>query len=372
MADAPEQARRLDLMVEGTGPVRLDRALAQAAPPDAVLTRTRMQQLIRDGMVSKADGTVVINPAARCHPGETWIVKVTPLPVPSASPADIPLVVVHEDSDLLVVDKPAGMTVHPAPGSVDGTLLNAVMHHCGGNLADTGDPLRPGIVHRIDKNTSGLLVVAKTRLAHVGLSGQFAAHDVDRLYTGFCHGVPETSNPRVAGLESVSFESGGVFKVTTQVGRSRGDRKKMAVMTTGGRHAVTRFRVVDVFPLVDRKSFAKVNFWLETGRTHQIRLHMQHLGHPLVGDPQYGGGRRLPPALDRDMHGDDPGGVHRQAELNGGTIRHPRRQALHAAQLGFVHPKSERQMTFESPLPDDLRDLERLLVASAAPEHDRG
>ncbi len=338
--------------------MRLDRALAQAAPSDAVLTRTRIQRLIREGMVTKASGGIVLEPDAKCHPGETWVVEVKPLPVPTASPNDIPLKIVHEDHEILVVDKPAGMTVHPAPGSVDGTLLNAVMHHCGGNLADTGNPLRPGIVHRIDKGTSGLLVVAKTRSAHVDLSSQFAAHDVDRLYTGFCHGVPERSSPRLAGLESVTFQGSDVFKVTTSVGRSRADRKKMAVMRSGGRHAVTRFRIIDAFSIGNRSRIAKINVWLETGRTHQIRLHMLHLGHPLVGDPVYGGGRRLPEELGLNASQAEPGRC--------------ARQALHAGVLGFTHPGTGERIRFESDLPCDLKDLECVLIEAHRKFHEPG
>ncbi len=346
MPDSPN--RRLTLVVTGSDPVRLDKALALAAPPHAALTRTRVQRLIRDGMVSKASGEIVLEPDTRCYPGETWVVEVKPLPIPTTEPNDIPLEIVYEDNELLVVDKPAGMTVHPAPGSEDGTLLNAVLHHCGGNLADTGNPLRPGIVHRIDKDTSGLLVVAKTGSAHVDLSNQFAAHDVERLYIGFCHGVPERSNPRLTGLESVSLQDGGVFKVTTSVGRNRADRKKMAVVRSGGRRAVTRFRVVDAFSIDRRSRFAKINFWLETGRTHQIRLHMLHLGHPLVGDPVYGGGRRVPEELERVPSPDGMGPL--------------ARQALHAGFLGFAHPKTGRRLRFQSELPGDLKDLECALI----------
>ena len=345
-------------MLTGSGPMRLDRALARAVPSNAALTRTRIQRLIREGMVSTASGEIVREPDAKCHPGETWVVEVTPLPVPTAAPDDIPLTIVHEDHEILVVDKPAGMTVHPAPGSVDGTLLNAVMHHCGGNLADTGNPLRPGIVHRIDKDTSGLLVVAKTRSAHVALSSQFSAHDVERSYVGFCHDVPEKSNPRLAGLKSVTIQDGNVFKVTTSVGRSRADRKKMAVVTSGGRHAVTRFRVIGAFSIGERARISKINFWLETGRTHQIRLHMLHLGHPLVGDPVYGGGRRLASVPVWNSSRDRPG---RRV-----------RQALHAGVLGFTHPETGEHVRFESELPCDLKDLERMLVEAHRNWRDAG
>ena len=246
----------------------------------------------------------------------------------------IALAVAYEDDDLIVVDKPADMVVHPAPGSPAGTLVNALIHHCGETLSGVGGVARPGIVHRIDKDTSGLLVAAKTDRAHRGLAAQFEAHTVDRLYRAVCHGVPSAGDPRLMGLTGVSAEPGWI-RIATGLARHRVDRQRQAV-TTGGRHAVTRLRVVEAFG----GAAALIECRLETGRTHQIRVHLAHAGHALVGDPVYGGRRRLPASA--------PG-----AEAAGAFPR----QALHAARLGFEHPATGRAMAFDSPLPADMADL---------------
>jgi len=206
-------------------------------------------------------------------------------------PEDIPLDVIYEDDDLIVVNKPAGMVVHPAPGTPSGTLVNALLHHFDGKLSGVGGVERPGIVHRIDKETSGLLVVAKSDAAHHGLAAQFAAHTAERSYLALCYGVPEPSDPRVRGVKGVSFETGSVMKITTQLARHRTDRQRQAVCFQRGRHAVTRARVIERFgtPAVA----GLIECRLETGRTHQIRVHMAHVGHGLVGDPVYGGKRKL-------------------------------------------------------------------------------
>ncbi|PWJ16983.1 23S rRNA pseudouridine1911/1915/1917 synthase [Jannaschia seohaensis] len=256
---------------------------------------------------------------------------------------DISLVVVHEDDDLIVIDKPAGMVVHPAPGSPGGTLVNALLHHFGGRLSGVGGEKRPGIVHRIDKDTSGLLVVAKSDAAHHGLAAQFEAHTARRRYLALCHGVPDPADPRLRGLRGISWEPGAVLKITTRLARHRTDRQRQAVTWEGGRHAVTRVWVEE-----DLGAAALISCRLETGRTHQIRVHLAHAGHGLIGDPVYGGRRAMPRG--------QPG-----AEA---AAAFPR-QALHAAELGFVHPVSGVEMSFEAPLPDDMAALLAALQGAA-------
>jgi 23S rRNA pseudouridine1911/1915/1917 synthase len=253
-------------------------------------------------------------------------------------PEDIPLEILHEDDDLIVINKPVGMVVHPAPGTPSGTLVNALLHHFGGNLSGVGGEKRPGIVHRIDKDTSGLLVVAKSDRAHHGLAAQFEKHTVDRHYLALCHGEPDASDPRLRGVRGTSFEMGGILKITTQLARHKTDRQRQAVLFSGGRHAVTRARVEEGFGAV-----ALINCWLETGRTHQIRVHLAHAGHALIGDQTYGGRRKVAPKVM---------GEALAAELNNFP-----RQALHAATLGFVHPVSGEHLSFEAPLPEDMATL---------------
>ncbi len=309
-------------------------------PEAAALSRTRLAKLMAEGVV-RVDGVTVCDPKARVSAGAVISIDVQEAQESHILPEDIPLRVVHEDADLIVVDKPAGMVVHPAPGSPSGTLVNALMHHCGDDLSGVGGMKRPGIVHRIDKDTSGLLVVAKSDAAHHGLADQFAAHTVDRYYRALVYGVPDANDPRLRGIRGASFEPGNVLKLTTQLARHRTDRQRQAVLFQGGRHAVTRARVVARYgtPAV----LAQVECWLETGRTHQIRVHMAHAGHGLVGDPVYGGRRKLARGA--------------LSEAAAEAVAGFGRQALHAAVLGFEHPVSGRQMRFEAPLPDDFQAL---------------
>jgi 23S rRNA pseudouridine1911/1915/1917 synthase len=259
--------------------------------------------------------------------------------------------VVYEDADLIVIDKPAGMVVHPAPGQWTGTLVNALLHHCGDDLPGVGGAKRPGIVHRIDKDTSGLLVAAKTDRAHLGLSAQFAAHSVDRRYLALVHGLPHYADPRLRGIRGVEAEPGGIVRIATGIGRHRTDRQRQAVLWDGaGRSAVTRFRVLEGFG--NPPVAALVECWLETGRTHQIRVHMAHAGHGLVGDSVYGGARKVAPRA--------VGAV--AAALAAGFPR----QALHAATLGFDHPVTGERLSFASDLPDDMAGLIAALKAGGA------
>jgi 23S rRNA pseudouridine1911/1915/1917 synthase len=293
---------------------RLDRALAAVVP---TLSRERLKALISNGSVLGPQGAPVRDPSAKAVPGATYELAI-PEPKPAHNEAqDIALEIVFEDDHLLVVDKPAGMVVHPAAGNFDGTLVNALLHHCAGRLSGIGGVARPGIVHRIDKDTSGLLVVAKTDVAHEGLAAQFARHSIHRLYLAIVAGIPVPSSGTV----------------DAPLARSSANRKKIAIVEgSRGKRAVTHYRIVQ--PL---KEAALTECRLETGRTHQVRVHMASIGHPLLGDPVYG---RARPAhrevLKRlDFH----------------------RQALHAAELGFVHPVSKENLTFKSPLPSDIQEL---------------
>ncbi len=319
-------------------PPRLDKALAAAVPEEAALSRSRLMRMIEDGAVSRG-GAVVRDPKARAVPGEEWEIRLEPAVAVELRPEAIPLAVVYEDADLIVIDKPAGMVVHPAPGSPSGTLVNALMHHCGDTLSGIGGERRPGIVHRIDKDTTGLLVAAKSDRAHHGLAAQFEAHSVTRHYMAVVHGVPSSADPRLRGTRGVSFEAGGVIRIATGLARHRTDRQRQAVVWDGqGRHAVTRVRVVEGFA----DQAALVDCWLETGRTHQIRVHMAHCGHGLVGDQTYGGKRRLSER------------VLGQGAVLGNAFP---RQALHAATLGFDHPVTGARLEFASPLPADMAAL---------------
>lgn len=297
-------------------------------------------KMIAAGDVSCA-GVPVTNPKARVAAGEVYRLRLSAPVDLDARPEDIALSVVWEDADLIVIDKPVGMVVHPAPGSPTGTLVNALLHHCGASLSGVGGVRRPGIVHRIDKDTSGLLVVAKTDRAHHGLAAQFEAHSVNRHYLALVHGCPDAADPRLRGIRGVSFEPGGIVKIATNLARHKTDRQRQAVLFEVGRHAVTRVRVLQRFgtPTVA----ALVECWLETGRTHQIRVHMAYAGHALLGDQTYGGRRRVAPKALAE-------GV---ADLANAFPR----QALHAVTLGFVHPVTGQALSFEAALPADMAGM---------------
>ena len=293
---------------------RLDKGLAEASG----LSRARVQALIASGAVT-VDGKAATQPSAKVLADAPFTISVPPAVDPEARAQDIPLEVVFEDEHLIVVDKPAGLVVHPAAGNLDGTLVNALLHHCAGQLSGIGGVARPGIVHRIDKDTSGLLVVAKSNAAHEGLARQFADHSIERAYLAVCNGHP---NP-AAGT------------ISARVGRSDANRKKMAVLpkeSSRGKHAVTRYKTMRKMP-----HCSLVECRLETGRTHQVRVHLASIGHPLVGDPVYG---RSNSALRPVLHKLDF-----------------RRQALHAAVLGFIHPVTGHRLSFSSALPADMAEL---------------
>lgn len=318
---------------------RLDKALVAALPEALGLSRSRVQALISGGAVTRG-GAVLSDPKSKVRSGEELVLAI-PDPTPAkAGPEAISLAVVFEDADLIVIDKPAGMVVHPAPGAETGTLVNALLYHCGASLSGIGGVERPGIVHRIDKDTSGLLVVAKSDRAHAGLAAQFAAHDVERRYDALCWGLPDAGEPRLAGLRGVTFEPGGVVKIDLPLGRHKADRKKMAVRHDGGRRAVTRVKPVE--SLVGGLC-GLLQCRLETGRTHQIRVHAAHIGHALLADPVYGTARK--------------GAAAALSEPARKALQDMPGQALHAATLGFIHPVSGEKLVFESPAPDAFNKL---------------
>ncbi len=289
---------------------RLDRAIIAVCGKDVDLSRAAVQRLIRTGCVT-LNGKVVDDPANITRAGDVCRLEM-PSPEPSAMAAQkIPLTVVYEDERLLVVDKPAGLVVHPGAGNRDGTLANALLAHCAGGLSGIGGVMRPGIVHRLDKDTSGLMVVAKDDASHRALSAQFADRSLSRVYLALAHGVLVPPAGKIEGA----------------IGRNPRSRQKMAVVAKGGKAALTNYRVLERFG----GKACLVECRLATGRTHQIRAHMAHIKHPLIGDTIYGGKPLLA------------------------------RQALHAAEIKFLHPASGKQMRFQSPLPTDMAELlERL------------
>ncbi len=328
-------------MIAADPPPRLDKALARDVPEAAALSRTRLARLIAEGAVTRG-GAVLADAKAKVSEGDVIEIAVPAAEESHIAPEVIALEIIYEDADLIVVNKPAGMVVHPAPGTPGGTLVNALLHHFGGDLSGVGGKMRPGIVHRIDKETSGLLVVAKSDAAHHGLAAQFAAHDVDRAYQALVYGLPEVGDPRLRGVRGVAMEPGGVIRITSGLARHRTDRQRQAVYFDGqGRHAVTRARVLEPFGIPP--VLALVECRLETGRTHQIRVHMAHAGHGLVGDPVYGGRRKL--------------GAQSLPEAARAAVAGFPRQALHAARLGFEHPVTGAALGFEADLPADMAAL---------------
>ena len=330
-------SKSIRFRIAETPPARLDKAVARDVPVDANLSRTRLSKLITEGAV-RVNGEVITDPKARAHEGSDVQITVQEAAESHILPEDIPLDVIFEDADLIVINKPSGMVVHPAPGTPNGTLVNALIHHCGDTLSGVGGMKRPGIVHRIDKETTGLLIAAKSDRAHHSLAKQFADHTVERRYMAVCYGVPEANDPRLRGIKGTSFEPGNILKVQTFLGRHKTDRQRQAVSFTVGRHAITRSRTLQ--PLGALPVAALIECWLETGRTHQIRVHMAHCGHSLIGDPTYGGKRKLSPKA--------------VGEVGIAAVDAFSRQALHAASLGFVHPVTEEFMEFEADLPADM------------------
>lgn len=307
---------------ETTKGERLDKFLASSIPE---ISRSQIQRLIAEGAVSLED-TIITDNSYKVRLDDSFQIVIPEAKEPTPLPENIPLEIVYEDEDILVVNKPAGMTVHPAPGAYEHTLVNALLFHCQGRLSGIGGVKRPGIVHRIDKETSGLLVVAKNDMAHHGLSLQFAQHSIERTYYAVVYGVMQP-------LEG---------KIETNIGRSPYDRKKMAVLKSGGKHAITNYKTLKIF----HNAASMVECRLETGRTHQIRVHLSSRGCNLIGDKVYVKNHKTTVALPTEI----------KNEVNDFP-----RQALHAATLGFIHPQTQQFISFTAELPQDMQNLIKIL-----------
>lgn len=316
---------------------RLDKWLSERLED---LSRSRLKALMEKGALSR-NGAAFADPSWKIRAGEVFTLDIPPLEAPAPRPETIALDIRFEDGDLIVVNKPAGLVVHPAAGNWSGTLVNALIAHCGASLSGVGGVARPGIVHRLDKETSGLIVVAKNDRAHQGLAGAFAAHDIARAYDAIAVGAPR---PRAGTIDA-------------PLARAGGERKKMSVVPDtderpGGRRAVTHYRIVESFGrtrarLAGDALASLIECRLETGRTHQIRAHLSHIGHPLIGDPLYGRGPGLAGLKPGDAAADHAIAV----------LKDFRRQALHAKLLGFTHPATGAALSFEAATPADFEDL---------------
>ncbi len=340
-AAAPD-AHRFEIEEEAVG-ARLDKWLSERIEG---LTRSRLKAMIEEGALAR-DGEPFTDPSWRMRLGETYVLTPPPVADPTPQGEAIPLEVLYEDGDLIVIVKPAGLVVHPAAGNWTGTLVNALIAHCGATLSGVGGVARPGIVHRLDKETSGVMVVAKHDAAHLGLTSDFAEHAIERVYDAICLGAPRP----------------GFGTIDAPLARGGGDRKKMAVVKNPERedakHAVTHYRIIESYGRTRAKLpgdavASLIACELETGRTHQIRAHMAHISHPLIGDPVYGRG----PGLAGVSANDDDAAAHAVK-----TARNFKRQALHARVLGFTHPISGEDLRFEAPPPADFEWLRAALSA---------
>ena len=317
---------------------RIDVVLTRALPE---LTRSRLQNLIREGAVRRVDGETIGGPGLRVKSGDIFAITVPEAVAAEPEGENIPLTVVYEDSAVIVIDKPPGLVVHPAAGHATGTLVNALIAHCGDSLSGIGGVRRPGIVHRLDKDTSGLMVIAKTDAAHHSLTEQFAAHGADgrleRGYAAIVWGTPEPGAGRIEGA----------------IGRKLHHRTRMAVVRQEhGRHAATRFQTVEHYPqsgIAGLAATTLIRCTLETGRTHQVRVHLAHIGHPLLGDASYGTGFQTR--------------IHKLGPRSQMALASLGRQALHAELLAFEHPVKGKPMRFLSELPKDLSNLRQSLMS---------
>lgn len=317
---------RLTLPPEAAGQ-RMDKAIALAAPQ---LSRARIQALMAAGEV-EVGGEPALDASAKARAGAEVVITLPPPDAATPAPQELPLTILFEDADLIVIDKAAGMAAHPAPGTPDGTLVNALLHHCGASLSGIGGVARPGIVHRLDKDTSGIMLVAKTQMALAALSADFAARRIERAYLALCWGL---LSPTSGDLEGA-------------IGRDPRDRKRMTIVGHGGKAALTHYRTLRVM----HAAVSLIECRLATGRTHQIRVHLSQNGHALLGDPVYlrrvpAAARLLPPAS-------------RRAALD-----FPR-QALHAASLGFTHPRTGEILRFETAPPSDFNALLTCITANS-------
>jgi 23S rRNA pseudouridine1911/1915/1917 synthase len=313
--------------------LRLDKALSNHLSD---ISRSRIKNLIQSDCVFKetSSGEVTItDPKVAVKCTDHFIIREPEPQNADPEPQDIPLEVIFEDDDVIVLNKPAGMVVHPAPGNHDGTLVNALLHHCGDSLSGIGGVKRPGIVHRLDKDTSGIMIAAKNDIAHHGLSEQFSDHSINRTYYAIVRGTPSKNHGRIEG----------------NIARHPTDRKKMAVSEDKGKWAATNYKVLNKFYFDGRPVASLVECRLETGRTHQVRVHMAHIGHALIGDPQYGKNFQPPKKLDKKATD---------------AFKAFKRQALHAIELGFIHPKTKKNFNFKKELPYDMQQLLKALEGS--------
>lgn len=338
--------KKLMVVVKDTIAQRLDKTLAKLIPQEFCVSRSRVKELMNKGAVTNALGVKLRDPATKSFYGQRINIILPIVKELEILPEDIGLNIIYEDTDLLVLDKPAGMVVHPAPGSTSGTLVNALLFHCGSSLSGIGGVKRPGIVHRIDKDTSGLLVVAKTDRAHHGLSKQFFKHTIHRKYLAFAFGKPSNSDERLKRMHSVDFITGNSIKIFGKIARHKTNRKRMAVYKDLGRHAVTHITVKRGFGPKNSQIASLIECTLETGRTHQIRAHLNYIGHDIIGDPIYKSQKRSKLAFSADAK-----------EI----IENLNRQALHASFLGFKHPGSGKWLDFISEIPSDIKALADVL-----------
>lgn len=324
---------------DGIDPTRLDQWLAEQI---ADLSRSRIKKLIEQGCI-RVNNTVETNPSHKVKAGNQIELQLPELESSIPLPENIPLDIVFEDDDIIIINKPAGLVVHPGAGNWTGTLVNALLHHCGESLSGIGGVIRPGIVHRLDKDTSGLIVAAKNDMAHASLRKQFDEHTIDRAYKALIWGLPR---PLVGTIDLA-------------IGRHPHNRLKMAVVgenkpgakKPGARHAITHYRVIEKYQSRGKIIASLVECRLETGRTHQIRVHLAHLGNPVMADPLYGAGRKNIAFSEKIEHNENK-------DKETGIMN---RQALHAYRLGFEHPRTGEQIEFERDFPDDIKNLVHFL-----------
>jgi 23S rRNA pseudouridine1911/1915/1917 synthase len=334
--------KKINLVNNITKVERLDKILAQIIPEELGISRSRIQELMSVGAVVDSRGNYLKDPSAKSYVGQEVSIFLSEAEQSEIGSENIKLNIIYEDQDLLVVNKPAGMVVHPAPGSYSGTLVNALLYHCGESLSGIGGIKRPGIVHRIDKDTSGLLVVAKTNAAHIGLSKQFFEHTIERKYLAFVYGCPSRLDKNLNKLTGIVLQDNNQIKISNKISRHKNDRKKMAVHDELGRHAVTTISVKKTFGFKKSPVASLLECVLETGRTHQIRVHLNYLGHSIIGDQTYKSRKRTKISSSKRIND---------------CVNDFSRQALHAAVLGFIHPINKEHLCFRADIPDDIQEL---------------
>lgn len=333
-----DDPKTFSFLIEEGPPTRLDRALTSLLPEDLEISRSRVSKLIKGGYVS-LQGKVITIPKTLVYQDQELVIRVPESRADHIRAEKIDLDIVYEDTEIIVINKPAGMVVHPGAGNHTGTLVNALAYHCGHNLSNGSNKIRPGIVHRLDKDTTGLMVVAKTDRAMHSLTKQFSSRTAKRVYHALIKGVPTIPALLVKNINALDFEPGDIFRISANIGRDPSNRKRFSTLGSGGKTAITRFQVMEIF---QDRSLSLIKCWLETGRTHQIRVHMEYIGYPIIGDQVYGQGQQNICSTSPQIN-----------EIIGGYPR----QALHAGQLELIHPKTREKMVFEADLPKDLERL---------------